>query len=105
MKLERYLLFTDGMIYKYNPESDLYHYMGNDKKSFHGSLVATTQVKKTSSNILDLVEVGDLVKWGSGLIESLNMLNLKDLYNYSNMVVAFYKKQPNGDYKRYEVER
>ena len=70
---------------------------------------------KTSDNILDLVVVGDLVKVGT---DSPNeVLALYDdeefgksatvsYYDYPFRlfwVTELFKKQPNGDYKRYEI--
>ncbi len=71
---------------------------------------ATRLFIKTSDNILDLVEVGDLVDSGDGIVEFLGTFK-DDLWIVSmneivkkRTVKAIYKRQTNGDYKRYGVE-
>lgn len=67
---------------------------------------------KTSDNILDLVEVGDLIRTlydGTllevGAIENGIFYQKKySLKTYFDDVKEVYKRQPNGDYKRYEVK-
>ena len=69
-------------------------------------------VEKSSDNILDLVEVGDLVEWKYGIAKvSLFASDNSGLICTSphdwvepQEVMAICKKQPNGDYKRYEVK-
>lgn len=68
---------------------------------------------KTSNNILDFVEVGDLVGyrfWGEDY-ENIDKMrdeqNIKNDIKYNGngfVIVAIYKRQTNGDYKRYEVK-
>jgi hypothetical protein len=136
MKLERYVLLETKEIWEVNLVDDkvygfgsggvvLKNYvdiLGNNYKPY-------SQVSKTSNNILDLVEVGDLV--GIPLIsntqlhieqfkglEVCQIITLKNRESntlkrfYINggaisddEVVAIYKLQPNGDYKRYEVKK
>lgn len=78
------------------------------------------EVKKTSDNILDLVEVGDLVEINnmSGIYyvdsiitdeDCLRVFICDQKYGYwfefnETEVKAIYKRQTNGDYKRYEVK-
>ena len=81
---------------------------------------------KTSDNIIDLVEVGDLVEIESSVYlhrvyeQIYKGLNNQVLpYIYMNVhiesqyplkdvnrevITSIYKRQPNGDYKRYEVK-
>ena len=71
-------------------------------------------VEKSSDNILDLVEVGDLVATERDVqrIENLDFETQFILHHNRNYnivmnkenVIEIYKKQPNGDYKRYEVK-
>ena len=68
------------------------------------------KITKTSDNILDLVEVGDLVELkGNDMfyVTSINsdyFMNNNDGVNRgSSHIVAIYKRQTNGDYKKYEV--
>lgn len=87
---------------------------------------------KTSDNILDLVEVGDLVeilytgndkyykleviRYDENTLETTHMTmatkSFKGFtYSKDNLnlklpfCIAIYKKQPNGDYKKYEVKK
>lgn len=69
------------------------------------------KVKSSTDNILDLVEVGDLVELkGNDMfyVTSINgdyfMENKDGLNRGSSHIIAIYKHQPNGDYKRYEVK-
>jgi len=110
MELKRYVLVRNTEVYG---------------KSIVDTVIDThlhvyeNDVIKTSDNILDLVEVGDLVELDGKskrndvhMIVSVidgDMITYDDLFIYKNKnyddVTAIYKKQPNGDYKRYEVER
>jgi hypothetical protein len=82
-------------------------------------------IKKTSYNILDLVEVGDLVEIKDSvylhrvyeqIYKGLNNQTLSFIYmtihttsQYllsdvnKEVITAIYKRQSNGDYKRYEI--
>jgi len=72
------------------------------------------KVKKTSDNILDLVEVGDLVShrfWGEteSIIKEIRCetdinWHVKQEVVLSGEITAIYKRQQNGDFKRYEVK-
>jgi len=69
------------------------------------------KVKKTSDNLLDLVEVGDLVAhrfWGeteSIIREIRDEGNLAyEISQSSGKITAIYKRQQNGDFKKYEVK-
>lgn len=79
------------------------------------------EVKKTSDNIFDLVDVGDLVEkdndWEILKVMRFNMdKNMVCLIHTSSnieeyeineyrkkFITAIYKRQTNGDYKRYEI--
>lgn len=68
---------------------------------------------KTSDNILDFLDAGDLVGYRF-LGEVYELIDKmfdwedidKEINHISNnyIIVAIYKRQTNGDYKRYEVE-
>lgn len=68
------------------------------------------KVKKTSDNLLDLVEVGDLVAhrfWGETESIIQEVFRIEDILNpivNSGETKAIYKRQQNGDFKRYEVK-
>lgn len=126
MELKRYVLLKNGKIKKgselffggYYEHEIILHY--KNTRYFAGNFV------KTSDNILDLVEVGDLVEIESSVYlhrvyeQIYKGLNNQVLpYIYMNVhiesqyplkdvnrevIKAIYKRQPNGDYKRYEVK-
>ena len=97
MELKRYVLLGNNWIYDMNDPKDVWIKTSN------------RPVKKTSDNILDLVEVGDLVAhrfWGETESIIQEVFRIEDILNpivNSGETKAIYKRQPNGDYKRYEV--
>ena len=100
--LKKYMLTTDGYIYKkeqvkeqvkQHKDTDTTHIVSFGIVSYH-----LINIKKTSDNILDLVEDGDLVRTTQKLFEV--QFSILDY----GKAVAIYKRQTNGDYKRYEVE-
>jgi hypothetical protein len=118
-ELKRYVLLENNKIY----DTVLTRYVAVDNVLFtyyFGSHdVRVGVIKKTSDNILDLVEVGDLVEINemSGIYyvdsiiidEGLRVFTCDQKYGYwfdfnETEVKAIYKRQTNGDYKRYEVE-
>ena len=109
MKLERYVLLDNTMIFDRNvikEEDFIFRILKRIENDDTENLCR--QLKKTSNNILDLVEVGDLVEYVR-YGDKETVLKQYDKYTdnilqYDN-ISAIYKKQPNGDYKRYEVER
>ena len=67
-------------------------------------------VVRTSDNILDLVEVGDLAKGDSACVFVSEVKEIHDdeiqtLYHlyWKSEIDTIWKKQPNGDFKKYEV--
>ena len=119
MELKRYVLLENNEIFDLFIQSILGEgkregsgYMGYQLKI--GSQFVTTQfgnVLKTSDNILDLVEVGDLVK-GTQYIWVGEVMDINDTeietfmhLHWKSEITDIYKKQPNGDYKRYEVQK
>ena len=122
MKLERYVLLDDSRIIDTNnsyqdcpkhwntkTDTDIcYVEMGKNGQLFDNLnlvlVIDTTQLKKTSNSILDLVEVGDLVEKLCGTPIYVDNQVYAQLQDYIAIgVKAFYKKQPNGDYKRYGI--
>ena len=115
MELKKYVLLKDNRVVEiYKKEKFGYSYVDeviNDIVCTRSILIS--DVKKTSDNILDLVGVGDLVGyrfWGE---DYENIDKMRDEQNINNdikyngngfVIVAIYKRQTNGDYKRYEVK-
>ena len=125
MELKKYVLMNDNTII-----TDIRHCSYDDKKyeyaqsrSKEGVVfmqdLMVSQVKKTSDNILDLLEERDLVELSGGkenqsdihmIINVIdgNMITWDSLWIYKerdkNIISAIYKRKPNGDYKRYEVK-
>jgi hypothetical protein len=119
MEIKKYVLLDDKRIDEiYGKTKFGYEYV--DSKTESGIVITRTlledRIVKTSNNILDLVEVGDLVE-----ASTLNIYNIYQFEKYdglkvyakylnngygvlSSKITSIYKKQPNGDYKRYEVK-
>ena len=118
MELKKYALTNDNTII-----TDIRHCSYDDKKyeyaqsrSKEGVVfmrdLMVSQVKKTSDNIIDLVEVGDLVGyifWGEEyehIEKKIDTQHIEYELKYNDIrykITSIYKRQPNGDYKRYEV--
>jgi len=106
MKLKRYVLLNNNMIYDLVVEKDVekFNTVKNGVQRAYG-------VKQTSDNILDLVEVGDLITIKIGdKLETHEIVGENFYINHYTRVylcdiTAIYKRQPNGDYKRYEVQK
>ncbi len=121
MELKRYVLLeNDTIVEFYENEMFGFSYIENKIDGIVFTRSAFMKdVKKTSDNILDLVEVGDLVEINemSGIYyvdsiiidEGLRVFTCDQKYGYwfdfnETEVKAIYKRQTNGDYKRYEVK-
>ena len=119
MELKRYVLTDDKQIYdltklSYYPSID-----GVNKRyqipsrNLYTSETETLnyRVIKTSDNILDLVVPCTLWDLDGDLYEHTmgDFVMIDKVFDDSSMsvrnVTAIYKKQPNGDYKRYEVQK
>jgi hypothetical protein len=125
MELKKYVMNTiTKRIYVFEKQNGniMDFYRGNHE-SDKSSIIHADDFKyfhKTSDNILDLVEVGDLVEMDNEW-EILQVLRLSktdnpicivrtssnteeyELNNYrKGFIVAIYKRQLNGDYKKYE---
>ena len=120
MKLKRYVLLENNEIYDLEKQlilgdgrEEVGGYLGYELKI--GSNFTTTRygdILKTSDNILDLVEAGDLVKGDTACIFVSEVTGIYDeeiqtLYHlyWKKEIDTIYKKQPNGDYKKYEVQK
>ena len=115
LELKRYVLFDTNKII--DTVLDDYIVTNNQLYAYHfGSAEPiVANIKKTSYNILDLVEVenGDAIGYrfyGSDyehLEKQSSEEYLKSTLSYNKkhyVIIAIYKRQTNGDYKRYEVE-
>ncbi len=130
MELKRYVLGIEkGIIDTKGTE----YYIWERNKLCSGGGGVLDIILKTSDNILDLVEMADLVEvdYLNGLLNingsevrihkiELVQLVVKDISGKTKIiidmtedsnktvkpecVIAIYKRQPNGDYKRYEVK-
>ena len=121
MELKRYVMDSTNTIYDLKKQSilgdgnkDGAGYLGYELKV--GRNMRTTQygeIVKTSDNILDLVEVGDLVGyifWGEEyehIEKKIDTQHIEYELKYNDIrykITSIYKRQPNGDYKRYEAK-
>jgi len=102
MELKRYVLVRNTEVYG---------------KSIVDTVIDThlhvyeNDVIKTSDNILDLVEKDDIIEhhvYGKMFVECKYIGMYDEIYindyNVHYGTVAIYKRQPNGDYKRYSVD-
>ena len=108
MELKRYVLLNNNRIYDLQNEKDIKRY-DTVKNSSHVDF----QVKKTSDNILDLVEGDDLLDLDGEIVHVFGtdeetggyvLMNTDMIIKNSSNITAIYKRQANGDYKRYEVK-
>lgn len=109
MEIKRYVLLNNNRIYDLQNEKDIKAYE-TVKNSSHVDF----QVKNTSDNILDLIEGNDLLDLDGEIVHVFGideetggyvLMNTDMIIKNSFNIVAIYKRQTNGDYKRYEVER
>ena len=122
MELKRYVLDTQRcFIYDLTKEADVKKFEMISKFATH----FVNGACKTSDDILDLIEHGDLVKIGRYIppvyVADITNVNgtrkpigdwwlggkfYRNIMKTDNsFITAIYKLQPNGDDKRYEVER
>ena len=111
MEIKKYALLKNNAIVElYENNKFWFSYVGEEKDGIvFISSALTSDVKLTSDNILDLVEVGDLVM-SDDYVGALKVLsNTKHYFRTYHAIVAkknvkeIYKRQLNGDYKRYDV--
>ena len=120
MEIKKYVLLKNNTIVElYENNKFWFSYVGEEKDGIvFISSALTSDVKLTSDNILDLLENKDLVelKGGDGNDNDVHMIvnvidgdmiTLDKLWIYKERdkdnIKAIYKRQLNGDYKRYEV--
>lgn len=114
MELKRYVLLNDyNLILDSKNEKELrvVHYTDGDElkvvvDAWYYPLAKLNY--KTSDNVLDFVEVGDLVETDGDIMNVqgiyVNKISLcRDIVDKTE-IKAIYKRQANGDYKRYEVK-
>jgi hypothetical protein len=117
MELKKYVMNTvTKRIYQFEKQTgtlkDFYRCIDEDLKWAILYAEDLTNCHKTSDNILDLVEVGDLVEAkaeNEHVVVRVDRQNNGTIYTYNDFIhkhfiTAIYKRQSNGDYKRYEVE-
>ena len=108
MELKKYVLFNNNET-SILEELDSF-YVKNNSLFLKNGRVWLGDFKKTSDNLLDLVEVGDLVAhrfWGETESIIQEVFRIEDILNpivNSGETKAIYKRQQNGDFKRYEVK-
>lgn len=113
MELKRYVM--DGKKYIIDLKDNRYSIRFNGEIHFNkgNKIVKIGNVAKTSDNILDLVEVGDLVgyRFLGEDYEHIDKMhdeqNIADGIKHNGLgfvITAIYKRQSNGDYKKYEVK-
>lgn len=116
MELKRYVLLENKEII--DTSKEIYYFRGEDvlyrdRPSAVMVTVCMGKAIKTSDNILDLVEVGDLVEDNCNNILKVELVTIEkngehqfycifDTWEYDE-ITSIYKRQPNGDYKRYLV--
>ena len=134
MELKRYVMLNKEIYEVERVlENDVKHVYFKAVGEEYNRTIYDGDVYKTSDNILDLVEMADLVEvdYLNGLLNrngsevrihkiELVQLVVKDVSGKTKIiidmtedsnktvkpecVIAIYKRQPNGDYKKYEVK-
>ena len=126
MKLKRYVMLKNGMIINEH-RPDTFRNKGFEYVESRTDNILwwrcfdEEDVIKTSDDILELIEVGDLVEIdGMNGIYYINEIDVSredglksfvcdQIHGYwydfnETEIITIYKRQPNGDYKRYEVK-
>ena len=127
MELKKYVLFNAECNNNIAKIKDLKIYDGyytfTDELDGVGYTDNYLNIVKTSNNILDFVEVGDLIQcqykkqssdgkqwietpiyYVYGITNTHFNLPVFSILKSDEHITAIYKLQPNGDYKRYEVK-
>lgn len=108
MELKRYVMLKNNKIYDLQNEKDIKAYE-TVKNSSHSDF----QVKSTSDNILDMIWDNDLLDLDGEIVHVFGidketggyvLMNTDMIIKNSCNITAIYKRQSNGDYKRYEVK-
>lgn len=114
MEIKKYVLLDNNNILEISSPNNL----NNDDLEYFSQ-----HMTKTSDNILDLIEVGDLIQcyyekkssdgetwietpiyYVNGISETHYHLPVFSIEKDDKHIKAIYKKQTNGDYKKYEVK-
>lgn len=114
MELKKYILLKNNTIVKfYKNERFGFSYIEDE---INGVILTRSllisNVKKTSDNILDLVEPGDMLLRNDDCYYYIVVTDIDTDTFYGdnaeiwrgNRITYIWKCQENGDYKRYEVE-
>jgi hypothetical protein len=125
MEIKKYALLEDKTIQECN--EDKMHITSDNYLAMNSGMIID-KVLKTSNNILDLVEEGDLVDilfTGNNTYHKLEVMEITDrslitshlhitkenMYGFTYdetkkipFIRTLFKLQPNGDYKKYEVK-
>ena len=112
-QLKRYVLLEDCTIW----ENDNFHVCDVNRLARPSGVIIGTIIK-TSDDILELVEIGDLVEDTYGITAMVVAFGLigeggEDERTFKCCYVdvlyedvkAIYKRQSNGDYKKYEAKQ
>ena len=110
MELKRYVMIGKEIFEVERVlENDVKHVYFKAVGEEYNRTIYDGDVYKTSDNILDLVEVGDLVSRNeynkmiiTEILDEESLLH--DVQRSCYSIFAIYKRQPNGDYKKYEVK-
>ena len=121
MKLKRYVLTDDQQIYDLTKLSYYKSIDGvNERYQIPSRNPYTSETEslnyrviETSDNIIDLVEKGDMVEAKTGdefVVVKVDKQNNFTIYTYNDFIqkhfiTTIFKRQHNGDYKRYEVSK
>jgi hypothetical protein len=115
MILKKYVLLKNKMLLDKDKSNKIYFDYGKDIARYwyvvnkgHEYALRDEDIIKTSDNILDFIDVGDLIETSKTIIrvDGITYLGAFETLasrEYSD-VKAFYKRQPNGDYKKYKVK-
>jgi hypothetical protein len=115
MEIKKYVLLDDKRIVEICGKTKFgYEYV--ESKTESGIVITRTlledKIVKTSDNILDLVEVGDMLLRSDDFLYHIIVTDITEDTFYGeyehiwrgNRISHLWKHQLNGDYKKYEVE-
>lgn len=109
MELKRYVLLSNNTILDTNG-TEYYLYEQNKLCGGGGGVIGT--IKRSSDNILDLVDVGDMLLRNDDFCYHIIVTDISEDTFYGehesiwrgNKISHLWKRRANGDYKRYEVK-
>ena len=114
--LSKGCIYANGHVGKFILKDDIVYNQYDDSYD----LQTYCKIKNTSDNILDLVDVGDLLEKDNDweilkvmkirrgdavcIIRTSSNIEEYEVKDYrKSSILAIYKRQTNGDYKRYEI--